>query len=779
MKLNLVYYEIKKVCSQSYVFVLLLLLLIANVVFCRISVSSDIDICAVGDYASKVYALYQTDPQLFFDEYEKVEENRILNAQYGLVAEGRYGGGIIEDISLFKYVNLSITANERYHEQLASIIKQSTLIKNSLSTSTDSANTYNYHYQEQIIRKYTYLNENVELGTEFVTGWNEYFKYKAEIIFSFAAILICSILLAVNDYIYGFFAIEKTCSFGRKKTALAKYITAALFSILISGAFMLSSLISAGTAVDFSRADVPIQSVEAMKLCPLHVSIFQFLFADMLMKMVAAVLFSTAAIAISSILRNVFLSFLCGGGLLLLNYFISAFEPTKFGQWKYINLWSGYTVDPLLSRYRTVNIGGESVSLLIIGICGATIFLIISLFIHCFGFTSIRGAYRKINVRKIKLKNPFSHRQRKMVWKLQITHLLSFEQYKRLWIIPLFAAVVILKCINANKYYAPDTSSYARAYRSYMEVIKGEYSDEKAEYLQSEYSTCVEILSKYNENSIAFYTGKLTKDDYLQYCTEFASAQGKYEVLNDLLAKTQYLKSLQQKGITGSYFNELDYKRFAFRGTDWYIVLLLWLIGISTFAIERSRTSSSFPPMMLIRTTPKGRKKILRIKYGFTVFYAIMAYVILKGIDIFYYYKNLEVPPSDTLLISLNTYRNAGSTVTILQHSHIMLLLGLLGALIISLVCLLISFFAKSNLTACVISAFILFAPSLLQLAGIELCQYFEAIKVIDTEGLYRLSLGSMLGGKYGFMILVFGGLSAGSGIFSAVSFLRIEGGKN
>lgn len=218
-----------------------MLLLCANAVFCGISSADNEPPEARGENDNEVYALYQSDRQHFFNEYERIKTNFSHH-----VFDTVYGDGDMWDVSLFERVYSFIDADAAYHEQLDGIIGQSTRIRDTLPDSENGSIIYNRRYQQNVVDIYSSLSEEVMLNDKMVTGWEEYFNCRTEIIFAFAAIILCSVIIAANDYRCGFFAVEKACVRGRRETAVAKFAAAAICAAAIAAAFMLSSLAASG-----------------------------------------------------------------------------------------------------------------------------------------------------------------------------------------------------------------------------------------------------------------------------------------------------------------------------------------------------------------------------------------------------------------------------------------------------------------------------------------------------------------------------------------------------
>lgn len=733
-----VYYEIKKLCSQLYLIMFAIALLLANAIFCGVSAKTNSRTSKYAKQAIAVYSLYKSDPELFYKEKERIENN--FYSTYDEVKESVYGEGIIEDISLFRYVASFIDADKNYHNRLNQIITQSSNIIKQAEGSGGAVNTYNYRYQEQVIKIYSALDESVSIDDTIVIGWNEYFEVGTEIIFVFAAVLICSVWIAVNDYHTGFYAIEKTCANGRENTAAAKYLAAMIAGAVLTVAFNLSSLLATWATLGFSDPSVPVQSVSAFLLCPYNMSILGYLIVSLIIKMLTIAVFSSVVLAISSVARKFTAGIIGGAALLFGGFLMSSADFTKSGQVKYINFWSIFNLKEIFSRYRSLDIIAHPVSIIPVSILPGAVLLVAAFFVNRFGFARVSNSARKRRASARKNEKARSLKEVRKKATLYDTSLLSFEQRKRIWIIFLLAAVVIIKCAYAASYFEIDDTSYNRIYTGYIAEIEGEYSSEKAAYLRNEYDNCNAIVEKYGENTEAYFSKKMSIDDYLAYCADYSAAQMKIRVLGDIMKQSGYLGSLYNKGVTGSFVNELYCYKYLDTGTDWILVAFLCVLSISGFSMERRKTSSSSSPSFLLGTTLKGRTDTFMAKYLFTLIYAVSATVLLKAIDLVCFAVKLNMPPTGVLLVSMTRYAFVPTSLSLGQYIGSVLVFSLLGAVLAASACFAISYFIKDNLSAYVTSAIFMFAPGLLQAAGVKFFCYIDISKLTDADSLYRLS---------------------------------------
>ncbi len=771
--MRLVGYEIKKALSNGYSIILIAVLLAANVVFACISYNENADSVPNRVYLDEVFELYREDPDLFWSEYERINEEDFKSFFSGGDMVSDYGGGEEYDSTLFSYVERCILRDGEYHDDLHSVIAQANGLMYTLNAaSEENVNSYAYRYQAQVAAVYSKLDDNVTLSDDVIEGWDAYITYQSDLIFAAASVLIVVILVATNDYYSGFYAIEKACAKGREHTAYAKFAAVMILSSALTAVFYASNLISAFAALDFSSSSLPIQMVDRYEMCPFEISIWQFIILSVVIKVLAAALFSGILMAVLSVFRRFSFGVVGGGSLIALSYFLSKADITTFGQIKYLNYWSFYNLEDILSRYRAVNIFGFSVSIMYVALFAFILVTGIALFIHCRAFSTLGGVKRVSRRRERKSERARSKDKTGVSIPLfKSLHVLFYEQYKRAWIIPVFVIAVILKLFTAADYYSYENYTYMRNYRAYMEVIEGEYNAEKHDYLSAEMAECEEIIAKYSEMEELFITGEFPTNYYLEYTREYSAATAKKTVLEDLIEKADYLAGLYSRGIVGSFINEIDYSVYLERGTDWTLTVCILLFGVSSFTMERKRTSSSESMMFLIGTTSKGRFGTFIAKYIVSAGYSALMFIIFTVIELVFYAKSLTVPSSGALLISLDGYEDVSSSVTIGQHFVFMMITSFIGVLLMVTFCFLLSYLLKDGNTAYILSALIMLAPGFLESVGVGFFCYFDINKFKDTEALYKLSLELMKTGVYipfALAFVIFAGLILVMAVFTS-----------
>ncbi len=772
--MKLIYYELKKLCSSPYLVGVVAVLLIASMIFFSISVKEE------SEYEIKykkltpdIIEIYETNPEFFFSEHQRLYDALILDS---FVPEYNYGEeGVADDYELFSFVYRFAAADDEYHEKLDSVINESKRIKARLERASEmNKGTFAYRYQLDVIDRYTYLNENVTLDDSPVFGWQGYFETTTEIIFSFAAALICAVYIATNDYYSGFYAIEKTSVNGRGRTAAAKYIAAIAAGAAVTVVFFVTSILVTWSTVGLSSPLVPIQCVETFRMCPYDMSILGFLAISLLLKLAAITVSVSVIVAVTSLTRKNLYGVVAGALVLLLGFIMSGLDIT-FGDFKYINVWSSYNIIDVLGRYRAIGVFNHSIPIILCVVCAFAALIAIGIGLHFLGFCHVKKPPQR-QVIRLDFAKLFSRVHIPRPKPRYGTSLFYFEHRKRLWILPLLVILIIAKCDWATEYFERAETTYYRIYREYLEKLEGEYTPEKGEYIAEQYARNQEIYGMHAEVQAAFERGEISSKVLGNYLSEYAEAQAKLPVLEKLDKTSSYLARLYSQGIVGSFINEHEYYRFTNVGTDWYLTVYIWIMAVSAFMMERRKTSSSSPPEFLISTTPKGRMKTFGTKYLITLVPVLVATVIVKAIDLIRYRTNLAYPDGDALLVSLDRYSFAPANVTFDTHLALVLATSFVGALLSVTLLFVFAHLMRDALSTLVLSAAVMFVPGLLSAADVEIFNYMDLAKLTDTDFIYRLAGGSDMG-LYAAFALVFVLIAIAVTVLGAISTSKVKKG--
>lgn len=750
---RLIGYELKKLFSFTSVKLILVLLLALNLFF-TYSYIRDRNKYNVNESLEYIYEMHQTNPDYYELEYERILDDWYHRETFE--PSRQYSPGKANDRTLFLTVEFFLQADTDYHEALALTLSQAQAIRDNLSERPIS---YSYRYQEELIRKYQYLNETVTIQNEPVYGWKEYFLYDAEIIFVLIAVAACALVIALNDKTIGFYSIQATCARGRKSTAAAKFAAMVIVCMGVSLVFSISTLTMVSSVYGLSDAGNAIQAVfqevraslvekvELMRLNPFPVSIAGFLCIFFSFKAFVAVMFGAVVMVFAILLGSRLLGGLAGVAFAAFQSWLSHADILLTGQWKYLSFFSVYAAGSFWTRYRSVNIFGYSIDLVIV-------FLVLFLFIMAVAFAvCLTTASRKSSPRIMRMGKSFLLKDKESSARIPRPmgkpfrgsfSLLGYEWYKNGWLLVFLVFLLAAKCFISAGYYQFKDTSYNRLYQQYIAEIGGEYSDEKAEYLQKEYDSAQAVVACYSEIREAYISHEIDKEAFEAYLKEHNVAQAKIPVLKDLTERSSYLKELLvQKGIRASYVFDTGFEKYTGQGVDWLLILFVCLFCCNSLIVEFGRTSSKGSIYELVQSTPLGRMHLYGKKILSNVIVVTIAYWIFFAVDFIAWRENWTLPSSGDLLVSLPAYAQTSENLTFGGYCTLICVSGFLGVLLMSLLCVSVTLLLKDMILIYAVQTMIWVAPYFMQSIGMSFCNYFDLTKLTDTNSLFAVSYSS------------------------------------
>lgn len=794
---RLVFYELKKLFSFSSIKLIVALMLILNIAV-SISYINLFNPNKTIREQENVYELYQTDIDFFYSQYELIIDNW-YNHSSDERPVSNYGNGKVSDMRLFLETECFANADADYHEQIDALLAKTKVIQQSLIQ-----DSYNYRYQGAIIEKYETLNETVKLKNEPVYGWKYYFGYDSEVIFVLIAVFACTVMIGLDDKTTGFISICSASPRGGRSTVAAKFTAVVIVSFVLAILFAVSSLVTIGSIYGLSDAGNAIQSVfdsvsagstgygdkvflnvikrDLMVLCPLSLSIAEFLVVFFLQKAMAAIVCAVVILTASVLWKRYWVSGLAGGIFVILQYQMSTLDVIAIEQWKYLNVFSVYSATEFLVRFRCVNIFGYPVDL--IGVfCVLFLLILVIAFLICMLFYKQRKVIHSnvvksaFNIYDISFVQKLMKKMRTKKYKGSFS-MLNYELFKNKFVFLLLAILLIGKCVMSSDTYAWKDTSYNRLYTQYISEIGGEYSAEKAEYIANEYALQAQIESQNEEMENNYINGNITKEEYAEYLQKYYSAKEKLSVLMELTRQSSYLERLYaEKGILGSYIFSDGFEKYMDQDADWLLLVFICVFCCNIFIVEFGKTSSKGTVISLIQSTPRGRISLYKAKLlliGATVTVTYWAFFIIDYINLS---SNWVLPKSTDLLISLRSLKQAPNSLTFGEYFVLIAVLGFLGALLISFLCISISQMLNETVFVYAICAAVLVIPHFAETVGITVCGYFNFTNLINTNRLFTMSNTLQFIGSFGWFAVFFVLCIILVGILAMISVKQIRKG--
>lgn len=155
-------------------------------------------------------------------------------------------------------------------------------------------------------------------------------------------------------------------------------------------------------------------------------------------------------------------------------------------------------------------------------------------------------------------------------------------------------------------------------YKSYMNTLSGEYTQEKKELILEEYNSFCETIDMYDEIQTDYKENRITLEDFDEYNLEYNSALSKISTVEYLITKCEYFDSIKGEC---EFFYDTDCLDFLDSlGLSYPAAIVIIFFAIAVFCPEFQSGSYS-----VVLTTQNGRAKTCAIKLTLTF---ILAFII-------------------------------------------------------------------------------------------------------------------------------------------------------
>ena len=295
---------------------------------------------------------------------------------------------------------------------------------------------------------------------------------------------------------------------------------------------------------------------------------------------------------------------------------------------------------------------------------------------------------------------------------------------KGFWYIVLFLAVSLLSLAVTAKPQNLDMEKYWDGYTYYLEQVAGQYSSEKATYIEKEAQNIAEASKLREELLDRYYDGELTLREFEQRFSELETVlqyQQGFEVLYD-----QYL-----------YISENTENRFFLPTNGWnglfeqnvFPFLLFQMILVLIVPVFCSEIGNQMD--ILICTTKEGKKAVFSQMMLAGSVAVLLCF--LDGIIRFVFFDlKYGLPYGDAPLQSLSYFGDYTGKVSLMDGYWNMVLLRCIGGFILAVFILFVSVLVRKYALTLLITASAVLLPYLAltsnQIHHVELSQYDNII---------------------------------------------------
>ena len=775
----LIYYEFRKLMSLRFIRIALVCLLLLNALLCVYSARLP-EGELPSDTVDEFYEKYYSSPEEL-DEYHKLilewqreQEKRVIqNLSLGIFdfeAEelpSVYAPEGFSDRQLFDKLYGSIDKITSYKDSIQKVIDKAESNLGEFGNMGFPDDSYACRYQRKVIELYSEARDNVVIGLENVRGWNEYFGYDAVNLFIFAAVLIVSSVLFVQEKQTGMMPLVRVSREGRVKTAISKISVLLFLTGIIVLIFSAETLTIFAFRLGLSNPANAIQVLDDYTYSYDIISAGEYLLLTLSVKYAAFALFALITAAVSVFLYNYALTFISGLGVYGLNYllyiirYINADSPLKN-----LNLISVSSVSPLFERFRSANVLGRCVGYQVLMpvayISLILIFSALSGWKYCSGGDGLKI---RIPVQFKSVKEILSVRENRTEAKYRLPSLFSAEIYKTLissrYIAILFALLAV-KCLISYSSYQPSRSFADAVYREYMTALAGEMTDEKRQYIADERKMINETIARREEVQQKYIDKSITYEDYEKYLKEYNYAYSRTELFSEIESHAAYIDRLAAEGKEAWFVYDTGWKTLFLTPFDWTLFAALLILFSGLFASEYDSRISSGGFAQILRVSKKGREKTFAAKMIIVPVISFLLSAIWNISDFVFIIRAYKLPLAEAPVMSLEIFGGSGLDFSITGYIILFYALRLSAAVMLALIlCGMSCVFEKALPAMAVVSGLTLF-PALLNRFGADILGYADFVSLMRATPMLRKGLAPVL-----IFSLCFAVITAAVSIFS------------
>ncbi|MBQ4037657.1 MAG: hypothetical protein IJC84_05975 [Clostridia bacterium] len=730
---TLIYYELKKVFSASFLKIALVLLLILNVVFC-VNYTDFRTFSAKRSLIESAFEEYSSDPVSFIQNYKDyliyLEENT-SPANPDPADPYRLGGREweIRDGEIYETVLAAAKSDGQYEEKLSLVLDKAYNIRNRLEQEKGFA----YEYQTRVIQVYSSLKDTVVFQGEPVFGWDILFSYESDYFPVFLLVIFCTAFLSLSDQQNGFYVVGGVCRKGRGATVAAKLSASLFLSFVIVCLFSITTFLTVGiVSGGYSNPLEAIQAIDSfvdLSMFPYAQKMWSGYLFVVFFKCFSAFCLTGITFAVSVITKRFSFSIPISLGVVVFCWFLPKIKNTS--QWNYLGLRALFSPSGTLKRYRAVDIFDVSWNITDVFFVFSIITIAFSLALSLWYYPKIRQHTKKFK----RLRSFFSCRELFVRRKKRTLSLFLFEGYKNRFLLLLIFVLLVLKVWTSSVYFQEELSSYDRVYRNYIEgTIGGSYTEEKAEKIRRDILFYAGISSRYEEMSGKYLEGTIENSEFISYLREYSVAEVKLRVLADLDKQSAYLETLyKERGIIGSYLYDTGFNRLTQKGADGLLICFVSLLAMQLYLNERKDSEKQ---LSLLKSTKLGRLALFKRKMLLCTSTTVTLWFLFLGIDLCYLTNHFAMPPLSEPLVSISSYGNA-PMLSVFDYLFLWTLLRFVGILLLCFLSFLIAFFIKKRLLSYIVGALI-WLPYFATEAGVSLATAFDLTRLENPDVIVR-----------------------------------------
>lgn len=644
----------------------------------------------------------------------------------------------LSDLVILNELFINIDNIKTYYSDVDSIIKAAQKSIEDFKGANVSPESYAYKYQLKLIDVYSHLYHKNVLGLEYIRGWGDFFSWKTIDIFIALSIISLASFLFISEYKAGIVNIIRCTKHGRLRIYFCKLVCFVSSCFVIIIAFLLVTWGVFGVKYGYSSVFNSIQIIDTFRFCPYDINILEFLLLFILFKVLSFLFFGIVVLCISVLTYNMVITYISGIGIYAINYVLYVFRyDNSKNILKYVNLISTSSVEPIFSKYLSINIFHYVIDIpVFMGYFLVILITILILFIgyfYCCKYTihSHNLLLNKHLIVKPAILSEIKLISKKMVYSLS---LFIYESYKILissrgWLLILI--LFVLKIHSLNGMYNVAQTYPDKIYCEYMTELCGESTEDKLGYIQSERKNIDNTLLIEPEIRDKYFNGHLSFTEYSEFLKQYNYALGRDGIFTRIEDHASYIEHINSMGFSAWFVYDTGWEQLFHSDFDWTLYILCIILFTGMFSVEYDSTSSSGKFSSILRTTKKGRQRTFATK----IITAIVTSTLLSGVwvltDLIYYFDTYKMPLIDAPLKSIQSMQNFPVDVTIFQFLLMYIAVRIFSVIILTLFIINLSCIFRKPLSILSIVSIVTLFPLALNKMGITLLDNIDFVSYL------------------------------------------------
>lgn len=740
MTMNQLYYEIKKVFGQRFFVLITAVLLVICTSLCIFSMRKSTSQLR-DEWLVEAYELYNCDP----------EAARALFLDYE--ADAMAGIEVPEEYSHLRSVLRKAEINKEYPDKLRKVSLSASRKALELERDGYGEGDFIYDYQKNCESLYLIASEEVTIPVTIVSGWSDYFSQTYTTYFILAAVFLLVCTVYIPEKTDGIYPLLRSTKCGRHALSGAKLGTVILLSLALTVIFSGASFIAIAIKLGFSSPDMPVQVLSGLDYCPYLITVGEYLAIHSLLRLGAVLVFALICAAVTAVRCDYVISFAGGALLVLVNYLLNKANYSSVNApAKHFNLFSLSDCEGIFSRYYAVDFFGMLVSFLRFGLCFFIPLAIATLVWSFYAIARGRGHLNSVGIlsrviKRIKLPTVTCNTRTKKIRTIR-AGLPMFEAQKtigKLGIIMILILLSVFRINSALSSFGATTDPDEIFYREYMEILDGEYTEEKAKYIRNEMQYILKAIERYeamNDSEI-----DLTNEERMAIIEAANYGYSHKNAAERALEYSQRLRELRDLGENDALFlYESGWSLLLGRDADLLAFALILIALCNIFGVEFGKSSSSGRFADILRASKQGRARTFFAKFVLAVACSLTVFIIFEAIDYCLILKSYTLPHAKSASVVLfDKIQTSGIVrfdgVSFADFAITGTLLRILATIFFAIGVFALSVYLKKNISVMLISALILFLPSAISgSSGLTVLSKIDFLPVAAGAELIKIS---------------------------------------